>query len=521
MSAFKRVRMLGVLIVTGIFLQSSVFTTAQEISESQQSVLVFDIKLDRIMKSVESMGADLNELDAEMPMENIFESIKPTELKRVHGSLSLPENVEDLMTLGMAPELPIEFIVRIEFANADACLLMTENVESMSNEVELAGKKYWTPDDNETGVYGHRINDTTFEFGSKGYLVSGKSSFLTPALEKIWKAAPDEAVRIAGDLESAESFVSGAVEMGKQSGDPQVEAYLDLLDNLTTFSVTADYDSENLLTFVANGKDDEQAEEVKSGLDSLLMLAQMGGKMAVGPMAKDAPEAAAVAGKILDALAATQDGSVVKITIPKPDGFAEAMSQMVAAAKEDAEAASEMNDFRQAGLAILNYESANQRFPFDVAEIEGQNNDLSWRVRILPYLEQTELYEQMDLSAGPNDEANSKFADKMPKVLGSGGKLSKMIRIKSDVNGFANITDGTSNTIMLIEYPEGAPWLENKALSIDDAVALVSGLQDGEDLVVVFYDCSARTLTNQVDKETLRNLFNPADGNYIEGFFDR
>ena len=129
----------------------------------------------------------------------------------------------------------------------------------------------------------------------------------------------------------------------------------------------------------------------------------------------------------------------------------------MAAAEEDAEAASEMNDFRQAGLAILNYESANQRFPFDVTDLEGQNNDLSWRVRVLPYLEQSKLYEQMDLSAGPTDEANSKFADKMPKILGSGGKLSKMIRIESDVNGFGGITDGSSNTIMLIEYPEGAP----------------------------------------------------------------
>jgi len=58
-------------------------------------------------------------------------------------------------------------------------------------------------------------------------------------------------------------------------------------------------------------------------------------------------------------------------------------------------------------------------------------------------------------------------------------------------------------------------------LSIDDAVALVSGLQDGEELVVVFYDCSTRKLTNKIDKETLMNLFDPADGNVIEDFFDR
>lgn len=521
MSGFQLIRTSSVLIAIGILLNPAVFAFSQEIPESQQSVLVFDVKLDRMMESASAMGADLNELDASMPMENIFESIKPSELKRIQGSLSLPQRVEDLMTLGMAPELPLEFFVQIEFANVDACRLMTENVEDMSNEVELAGKKYWTPDDNETGVYGHRVNDTTYEFGSKAYIVSEKREFLTPALNDIWKNTPDEAVRIAADVEAAESFVSGAVEMGKQSGDPQVEAYLELLDNLKTVVVTADYQSANLLTFVANAKDDEQAEEVKGGLDSLLMLAQIGGKMAVGQLAKKTPEAGAVMAKVLDSLAATQDGTTVRVEIPRPEGFAEAMADLVIATREEATESSEMNNFRQAGLAILNYESANRRFPFDVTDIEGQNNDLSWRVRVLPFLEQSELYEQMDPSAGPTAEANSKFAENIPPQFGSGGKLSNMIRIESDVNGFGGITDGSSNTIMLIEYPQGAAWLENKSLSIDDAVALVSGLQDDEDLVVVFYDCSSRKLTNKVDKETLKNLFDPVDGNVIEGFFNR
>ena len=68
MSGFQRPRILIALMAIGVLVHSAVPATAQEIAESQQSVLVFDIKLDRMMESAKAMGADLDELDASMPM---------------------------------------------------------------------------------------------------------------------------------------------------------------------------------------------------------------------------------------------------------------------------------------------------------------------------------------------------------------------------------------------------------------------------------------------------------------------
>lgn len=512
------IRQFGVLMAVGILALPVTCTNAQEIPDSKRSVVVFDFKLDRIFESAKTLGADLKQLDASLPMEDIFEGVKPTELKRVYGSVSLPEKVEQLMALGMVPGLPLEFFVRFEFANADACRMMTENIEDRSTEVELEGKTFWTPDGQNMGVFGRRVDDTTFEFGSKAYVVEAKRNFLTSSLNRLWKTVPDEAIRIAVDLETPASFIAEAVAMGSESGDPQVTAYLELIDNLETVAVSADMLSTNLLTFVATAKDAEQAEEVKSGLDSLLMMAQMGGKMAVGQLAKDSPEAATVVKGVLDSLNATQEDSVVKISVPKPEGFAEAVTQLVNQTKTAADAASTMNNFRQVGLSMHNYHAVYNKFPFDVSDREDLNNELSWRVRVLPYLDQNAMYEQMDVAAGPSTDANANFAEKMPSIFGADGKLANVVWIKSNAKSFREITDGTSNTIVLIELTKGEPWLKNGGLSIDEAVALVTGLADGEELIAMLYDGSSRRLTNKINKETLQNLFNPADGNVIQDF---
>lgn len=77
----------------------------------------------------------------------------------------------------------------------------------------------------------------------------------------------------------------------------------------------------------------------------------------------------------------------------------------VQAAREAARKMSCQNNFKQVGLALQNYIGAFQRFPpamilnRQTVDIAGSEN-FSWSVhgRILPYLEQSNLYERVDLS---------------------------------------------------------------------------------------------------------------------------
>jgi len=134
---------------------------------------------------------------------------------------------------------------------------------------------------------------------------------------------------------------------------------------------------------------------------------------------------------------------------------------------------------------------------------------------VLPFLDQQEIFDQLETDKGPEDEANSKFADQMPKIFGSDGKNAVVSWISSETKAFKDIPDGTSNTIVLIENPNAGPWLKNTPFTAEDAMQLVANLKDGEELVVVLYDGSTGSIDNSIDKETLRNLLDPKDGNVV------
>ncbi|MBN9523059.1 DUF1559 domain-containing protein [bacterium] len=67
------------------------------------------------------------------------------------------------------------------------------------------------------------------------------------------------------------------------------------------------------------------------------------------------------------------------------------------------------NNLKQIGLALHNYESAYQYLPGNSYDKDGKAL-LSWRVHILPFLEQTALHQRFKLDEpwdGPNNKAVS------------------------------------------------------------------------------------------------------------------
>ncbi len=72
----------------------------------------------------------------------------------------------------------------------------------------------------------------------------------------------------------------------------------------------------------------------------------------------------------------------------------------VQAAREAARRMSCGNNLKQIGLATHNYESANRRLPPSMALDRTRSNNASWSIhgRLMPYMEQTNLYNQIDLS---------------------------------------------------------------------------------------------------------------------------
>ncbi len=76
------------------------------------------------------------------------------------------------------------------------------------------------------------------------------------------------------------------------------------------------------------------------------------------------------------------------------------------------------NNLKQIGIALYGYHDANKEFPVG-ARVD---NGLSWRVYILPYIEQNNLFMMFDLGAGawnggPNREGPNKMVHALNRIL--------------------------------------------------------------------------------------------------------
>ena len=156
------------------------------------------------------------------------------------------------------------------------------------------------------------------------------------------------------------------------------------------------------------------------------------------------------------------------------------MAPAVGKLRESAMRAKGANNLKQIGLALHNYHDTNGAMP--PAAIVDKNGKplLSWRVPILPYIEQDNLYKQFKLDEPWDSEHNKKLIDKMPPVYTLPNKMSKPTETHYRVlvgnesmwdwiqgTYIAQITDGLSNTWMVVEAEDGVPWTKPDELEFD------------------------------------------------------
>jgi prepilin-type processing-associated H-X9-DG protein len=153
----------------------------------------------------------------------------------------------------------------------------------------------------------------------------------------------------------------------------------------------------------------------------------------------------------------------------------------VARAKRAAARAQSANNLKQIGLAMHIYLDANRSFPPQAIYDKDGKALLSWRVLLLPYLEQNELYKEFKLDEPWDSKHNKKLLAKMPPVFkapagqnttpfgtfyqGFVGK-GAFFEGKRGI-GIADITDGTSNTIMVAEAAKDVPWSKPEDLPFE------------------------------------------------------
>lgn len=174
------------------------------------------------------------------------------------------------------------------------------------------------------------------------------------------------------------------------------------------------------------------------------------------------------------------------------------------------------NNLKQIGLAFHIFHDANNAMPSDIADKNGKAL-LSWRVAILPYVEEEQLYKKFKLDEPWDSDNNKPLLDKMPKIYAAPrGKADKGHTFYQSFAGegalmsgkpvkIIAIQDGTSNTFMVAEAGEAVPWTKPADIAFDAKKPLpkLGGVFDGN-FNVAFCDGSVRFVKKGVKDENLK-----------------
>jgi Protein of unknown function (DUF1559) len=179
-----------------------------------------------------------------------------------------------------------------------------------------------------------------------------------------------------------------------------------------------------------------------------------------------------------------------------------------------------VNNLKFMGLAMHNLAAANgSRFPAAAIK-KGDKAILSWRVAILPYLEQFALYQRFHLDEAWDSPHNASLLIEMPRVyapvtpgettahtthyqrvVGPGSLFDRDERTRVDVNVFRR------PALLIVEAANSVPWTKPEDLPYDDGKPLLrlgGPFEDGS--YATFADGSVRFLSREHSPETLRAL---------------
>jgi RNA polymerase sigma factor (sigma-70 family) len=195
--------------------------------------------------------------------------------------------------------------------------------------------------------------------------------------------------------------------------------------------------------------------------------------------------------------------------------------------------ATSMNNLKQIGLAMHNFaaQGGTASFPPPAITADGKPT-LSWRVAILPFLEQQELYGKFHLDEPWDSPHNKLLLNRMPDVYAPVIKKNEpndstyyqvfagpgSIFDGIDGTRLQDIKDGTSMTILVVEAGKAVPWTKPEDLRFekDKPLPKLGGIfKDGFN--AGFGDGSVRYLSKTTDPKILRALITRNGGETIAG----
>jgi hypothetical protein len=212
----------------------------------------------------------------------------------------------------------------------------------------------------------------------------------------------------------------------------------------------------------------------------------------------------------------------------------------VQAAREAARRQQSMNNLKQIGVAMHNYHDMYKCFPITGSNDPQYGVGLSWRVRLLPYLDTQPMFERFNFNEAWDHPDNLQLLDSMPDVfkcpnLGAGGTNTVYLAVVGMDDAapedetvfygdpprsvsFAHVKDGTSNVIMIVEadLDQAVPWTKPDDWRFDPLNPR-RGLGNLRPMgfLALFADGGVRFIPANVNDQAVRYLMSRQDGNVV------
>jgi hypothetical protein len=195
----------------------------------------------------------------------------------------------------------------------------------------------------------------------------------------------------------------------------------------------------------------------------------------------------------------------------------------VEAVGTSARTAGTMNNLKQIGLAMHNYHSATMAFPAPMTRTPNGQPGLSWRVQILPYIEENALYQRFHHDEPWDSPHNKALLTEMPRIYARAGEYvpgvsqntpfqvfvgpGTAFENRKDPIRLTDIIDGTSNTFMVVEAREEVPWTKPQDIVFDPAAPLPPlGMVGRSYFLALTCDGAVFRIPVNTDEKTLKAL---------------
>jgi serine/threonine protein kinase len=192
---------------------------------------------------------------------------------------------------------------------------------------------------------------------------------------------------------------------------------------------------------------------------------------------------------------------------------------------------------REVEFAMQNYAQTFGHYPNNIVDKISKEPLLSWRVSILPFLEQEKLYQKFHLDEPWDSEHNKTLIAEMPEIFDPSLSATWWFRgageekYTTPIQGFAgkgalfepnkkirapDISDGHSNTLALAQARRWVTWTKPEDMAFTEKELPELGQPGTEQFLGTMMDGSTLQLNPELETDKLLALITRAGGEFVK-----